>query len=291
MFSRTTIPGALIRNIGVVAICGLVATAPVLAQTELPIEERLKRLETMLNSGTLIELLQRVEALQKELQALRGEIEVQGHQISQLKSRQRELYLDVDQRVNKIETSIVQPATVETDTATAPATDTVAQTEQTAAVDSTESTQTVAAVDTQSVVDAEATDDAIDPIKEQDAYQTAFNLLKTGRYEEAGNSFDAFLAVYSAGKYADNAQYWLGETFYVRQRFEEAIGHFRTLTENYPSSAKFPHALLKIGYSQVELGQVDEARQTFDALIAKFPQTPAARNAEKRLERLNSSAG
>ena len=246
-------------------------------------EERVKRLETMLKSGTLIELLQRVEALQNELQALRGEIEVQGHQISQLKSRQRELYLDVDQRVNKIETSVVQPATVETDTA--------AHTEQTAAVDSTESTQAVVAVDTQSVVDAEATGDAIDPIKEQDAYQTAFNLLKTGRYKEAGNSFDDFLAVYGAGKYADNAQYWLGETFYVRQRFEEAIGHFRTLTENYPNSAKFPHALLKIGYSQVELGQVDEARQTFDALIAKFPQTPAARNAEKRLERLNSSAG
>ena len=256
-------------TISAAALLSAVA-APVAAQSEVPVEDRLSRLESMMNSGTLIELLQRIESLQAELQALRGEIEEQTHGVSQLKKRQRELYLDIDRRINKIETSGVQmPAGDESDGSAANTGET--GTNDGGGID-------VGAVDTPT--------NGIDPIKEQDAYQSAFNLLKTGQYEEAGAAFEGFIGEYGQGKYADNAQYWLAETFYVRQRFEDAVSQFRVLTASFPNSAKYPHALLKIGYSQAELGRTDEARQTLDELIAKYPQTSAARNAEKRLQTL-----
>ena len=253
-----------------------VVAGPLSAQSDLPLEERVLRLETMLSSGTLVELLQRVEALQAELQALRGEIEEQSHAVSRVKKDQRELYLDIDRRMTKLETTGTQAAA---------ATGSGDASEATAGGTGTDST--VVSVDESTVTNTAS----IDPIKEQDAYQTAFNLLKSGRYEEAGEAFRSFLNDYGSGKYADNAQYWLGETYYVRQRFEEAVHHFLTLTEIYPNSAKFPHALLKIGYSQAELGQQDAAKKTFGELISRFPQTPAAKNAEKRLERMKSTTG
>ena len=247
------------------------AAAPAFAQSEVPVEDRLTRLETMLNSGTLIELLQRIENLQSEVQTLRGELEEQSHAVSQLKKRQRELYLDIDRRIVKIETTGVQV----TDDSSGSADDT------SDANSSGGATADVATADSDVV-----SDNGIDPIQEQDAYQTAFNLLKVGQYEEAGAAFEVFIGEYGKGKYADNAQYWLAETFYVRQQFEEAVTQFRQLTASFPDSPKFPHALLKIGYSQAELGRNDEAKQTFNELISKFPQTSAARNAEKRLAKL-----
>jgi tol-pal system protein YbgF len=248
-----------------------VAAPSVLAQSTIPIEDRLSRLETMLNSGALIELLQRVEALQHEVQALRGELEEQTHAVSQLKKRQRELYLDTDRRIEKIETSGVQ----------------VTENNTGAAISAADTTNTGgAAIDSAAVDSSVINDNGIDPIAEQDAYQTAFNLLKTGQYKEAGTAFQTFIADYGQGKYADNAQYWLSETYYVRQQFEEAVNQFRLLTTSFPNSAKFPHALLKIGYSQAELGRNDEAKQTFAELISKFPHSTAARNAEKRLQKL-----
>ena len=267
------------------------------AQAPVPIEERVKRLETLLSSGTLIELLDRVESLQAEVQSLRGEVEEQTHAVSQLNKRQRELYLDVDRRLSNIETMAVaapestDPAIPAAGTNTVGDGDTASTGVTVAAADTTpadSATEAVSGTDTSTAV---AAADPVDAIREQDAYQTAFTLLKTGRYEEAGDAFRTFLDDYSTGKYADNAQYWLGETYYVRQRFAEAVQQFRVLAQRYPDSAKFPHALLKIGYSQSELGQNAAAEQTFNELIARFPQSPAARNAEKRLERMRADTG
>ena len=126
----------------------------------------------------------------------------------------------------------------------------------------------------------------MDPVKEQAAYQRAFDLLKEGRYEQAAKGFQAFLAEYPTGHYADNAQYWLGEAYYVTRQFQPALTEFRKLKENHPASSKLTHAMLKIGYIHDEMGNVDKARKALNELVTNHPNTTAARLASERLRRM-----
>jgi TolA-binding protein len=72
----------------------------------------------------------------------------------------------------------------------------------------------------------------------------------------------------------------------VRRHFEPAIIEYEKLIQNYPKSQKLTHALLKIGYSYHELGQIDKAKATLEDLKNRYPDTTAARLAEERLQRI-----
>jgi TolA-binding protein len=76
---------------------------------QLSTEERVKRLERILDSQGLVDMLLRIENLQNELQILRGEIELHNHELEQIKQRQRDLYVDIDRRLLRMERNGVQP--------------------------------------------------------------------------------------------------------------------------------------------------------------------------------------
>lgn len=273
----------------VLAACiGLPGAAP--AQTSnAPLIDRVARLERLLNSDTLIQLLQRLERLQKEVQELRGELEVQTHDLAQLKQRQRDLYLDMDRRLREAQAAPAQgPAPVAAATGGQAAPVQPAQTGGTATSEPSAGGAAPPPVPAASAAAPGASE--VDPIKEQDAYQTAFNLLKAGRYDQAGTAFDGFLREYPKGKYSDNAQYWLGEAYYVTRQFEPAMGEFKKLLADFPESPKLTHALLKIGYIYDELGQCAEAEKSLNDLVARFPQTTAARLARERLQRMRTGS-
>ena len=126
----------------------------------------------------------------------------------------------------------------------------------------------------------------VDPLKEQSDYQKAFTLLKEGRYEKAAAAFQAFMKAYPGGKYLDNAQYWLGEAFYVTREFPRSMEEFQKLVSDYPSSPKIPGAELKIGFIHHELGEPEQARKVLTGLIERYPSSTAARLARDRLKRL-----
>ena len=86
------------------------------------------------------------------------------------------------------------------------------------------------------------------------------------------------------GRYADNAQYWIGEGFYVQRQYEAALKQFNTLLQEYPGSSKVPDAMLKIGFSLYELKQTDQARSTLQRIVDEFPDSAAATLAKPRLE-------
>ncbi len=258
MSYRRKNPSSVLDRIAIFLLAiGVTASGASYAQSDTTLEERVGRLERAINSETLVELLQQVERLQQEVQELRGELEVQTHELSQLKQRQRELYLDIDRRVNKLETA--RPPTTADDTT------------PTTGDDSTTTPQT-------GTVSAD-----VDSGEERGAYQSAFDLLKAGRYEDAASGFSDFLSKYPAGEYSDNAQYWLGEAYYVTRAFEPALEEFQKLVRIRPNSAKVSHALLKMGYIQDELGQSETAIKTLNDLIERFPSTTAARLAKERL--------
>ena len=298
------------RGIVQVYLLGLSAAAVLLAlptvasaQSTKNLEQRVAKMERMLDSGTLLNLLQSVEQLQAEVRELRGQLEQQQNAVSQLTERQKELYLDVDRRLQRIEVGGVAAGAAVGGVAaagsgTAPSAGASAPAGSTAGASSTASTGTsaTAAVGVAAVGAGAATQtgtarpssSSADPVKEQQAYQAAFNLLKAGRYDQAAKSFQKFLEAYPDGKFADNAQYWLGESYYVTRNFDSAMREFDKLVTLHPDSQKVTHALLKIGYIHDELGQKDQARVVLTELTEKYPQSTAAGLATKRLERMRS---
>ena len=222
-----------------------------------------------------------MESQDVEVRELRGRFEELSHAINQLRQRQRELYLDIDQRLQKLEAAGVAvtagPSQPPAGTPEAPVGPTPA---------SPGSASSTPPAPAPSVGPAAGSEPGagVDPFAEQQAYQDAFELLKAGRYEDAAGAFHRFIARYPAGSYADNAQYWLGETYYITRDFESAVREFERLIGTYPNSGKLTHAMLKIGYAHDELGNRAEAEGALDALVSRFPQSAAAGLARKRLQ-------
>ena len=91
-------------------------------------------------------------------------------------------------------------------------------------------------------------------------YAQSFDALKAGSYSVAITGFKSFLSSYPASPLAENAQYWLGEAFYVTRDFDSATGAFRNVLQKWPDSRKAPDALLKLGYTQLEQKKTGEGR-------------------------------
>lgn len=107
-------------------------------------------------------------------------------------------------------------------------------------------------------------------------YDTAYGLLLAQDYAAAEAAFDEFLRRYPGDPLAGNAQYWLGETFYVRGNFKSAATAFLKGYQTYGRSSKAPDSLLKLAMSLDRLGQRDAACSSYGELSIKFPNAPGA---------------
>jgi tol-pal system protein YbgF len=117
-------------------------------------------------------------------------------------------------------------------------------------------------------------------------YAQAFDALKAGSYSVAIAGFKDFLGSYPSSPLAENAQYWLGEAYYVTHDYESAAGAFRAVLKKWPDARKAPDALLKLGYTQAAQKQYAAARATLNAVMRKYPGSDPARLAAERLRRL-----
>ena len=121
------------------------------------------------------------------------------------------------------------------------------------------------------------------PGADQTAYNQAFDVLKGGKYADAITAFRQFLQSYPQSSLADNAQYWLGESYYVTRDFQNAAASFQTVLDRWPDSRKAPDALLKLGYTQAELGRTAQARSTLASVSTRYPGSDAANLAAARV--------
>ncbi len=276
--------------------------APVSEPADTQIEQRIENLERMMQSQGLVDMLQQLQALQAEVSQLRGQIEVNNHELEKLQERQRDLYNDLDRRLHKLDGSVA-PTTGSVDGETPPLeVITPADQETPVAGNQAETSLTVENIESTPGSTEQATHVATveepassvtteppvaeDPLKAQAEYQKAFSLLKQAQYDQAISAFDNFLRKYPDSQYSANAQYWMGEAHYVTRRFNEAITEYMKLVTNFPESKQVPNGLLKIGYSYIELGKPDDAKKVLDDLIKRYPGTPAARDAGERLKRI-----
>jgi len=245
------------------------------------IQQELTRLGNQMDNRAMLDLFQRVDELVDEISQLRGELETQANDLSGIKKRQRELYLDVDRRMRDLENRATsQVPTI--DPVQLPAVGT--STDVSTGTVTTDNTDKPAV---EPVVEAtEVTQPKTPTSEEKAAYQAAFDTLKEGRYKKAKTQFKQFLTSYPGSIYAGNAQYWLGEANYVTRNFQQGIVEFNLVVSNYPSSAKVPDAMLKLGYTYYELKQYEQARALLQELRKRFSKSTAFRLAGKRLDRM-----
>jgi tol-pal system protein YbgF len=121
---------------------------------------------------------------------------------------------------------------------------------------------------------------------EQADFDAALGELREGRYSEAVAGFQRFLVAYPASGLAGDAQYWLGEAHYLGRNYDAAKEAFINMGLRHPQSARLPDALLKLGYLYGEQGDDDRAREVLRKLVEVYPNTQAASLAERRLQSL-----
>ena len=239
----------------------------------------------------MVDLLEQVQQLRRDVQMLTSQLEEAQFEIETLQSRQRDQYLDLDSRVSALSSggAVITQSTRVTDSTASMNVDT-AQNPVGAVTAPVEAPEIRAPIDAQ--ISTSGIDETpalsqvqplADPAAERKAYEEAFTDLKDGRYAAASRAFDAFIKSYPGSEYADNATYWLGESYYVTGNYRIALDAFQKLLNDYPDSSKVGDALLKIGYAQYELEEWESARQALNSVKERYPDTTVARLADARL--------
>ncbi len=115
-------------------------------------------------------------------------------------------------------------------------------------------------------------------------YDTAYLDITRGNYDLAVAGFQDFLKDYPNSSLADNAQYWIGEAYYAKEKYPEALDGFQKVISGYPNQDKVPAAMYKSGLCHQKLGDKDKAAAAWRQLVAKYPRSNEAALAKERLK-------
>jgi tol-pal system protein YbgF len=269
---------ALVASLG--AGCASTPAADDPVQVKLnDIDTRLTRIERIISNQSLVELAQHLDQVQSDVRQLRGRVEELEYNTESTRKQQRDLYSDLDKRLAALGGGSAGAAAASASSGSGSVGAGGSSVPQSAAGGAGSSAAVVAA-------GSAGTDSAgAGTSEEQRVYGQSFDALKAGSYSTAITGFKDFLSSYPASPLAENAQYWLGEAFYVTRDFDSATGAFKTVLQKWPDSRKAPDALLKLGYTQLEQKKVGEGRATLAQVVQKYPGTDAAKLAAERLQR------
>jgi tol-pal system protein YbgF len=204
----------------------------------------------------VLELLQRIEQLETEVRQIRGKLELQQHHLETLVRERSMPGPPAHSPANRPEPPPAMSTLAE------PPTDTRGR-----SVSAQPSPPAVAGA-------------------ERAEFDAALSELREGRYPEAITAWRRFLSAHPGGDLAGDAQYWLGESYYLSRDYNAAKETFIALGLNHPQSARLPDALLKLGYIYGEQGETARARDVLQKLTQVYPNTQAASLAERRLQSL-----
>lgn len=114
-------------------------------------------------------------------------------------------------------------------------------------------------------------------------YAEAYEAFKEGKYEKARADFLNFLKQFPSTEHSDDAQFWIGESYYFEKKYEKAILEYEKVVKGYPDGDKVSYALMKQGLSFLNLGDKASARLLLQQVIKDFPNTNQARIARENL--------
>ncbi|MFZ0869396.1 MAG: tol-pal system protein YbgF [Rhodanobacter sp.] len=267
--------------VGAIASAMLFAcvASPVFAQdSRLSLADRVALLEQQAQNKDQsgIGMVNQMQQLQAQVQQLQGQIEELQHNLQELNDKNKAQYADLDGRLGRLEGGTAGAGA-------GAAAGAVAASPQPA----NPPAAAAAAVGSNNNGQANpAAAGSADPAAAQAAYNVAFKALQAGDYVQASRQFRSFIQQYPNHALTPNAYYWLGESYYVTMNYPVALESFQHLLSQFPQSEKAPDALLKIGYSQLELKQDAAARATLSSVKTKYPGSKAASLAQERLQHI-----
>ncbi|MBL8310253.1 MAG: tol-pal system protein YbgF [Burkholderiales bacterium] len=246
-----------------------------MAETQRALDQRIGELEAQARNRSIIDLFNQVETLKAEFARLRGQIELLQNELENTQKRQRDLYVDLDGRLRKVESTLAAlPPPSAAPVAPAATAPTGAVTPPAAVADPSRAAAPAPVA---------APPQAADPIAEQRAYDLGLEQFRAARYADAVASFQAFTRNFPRSTLLPSAQYWIGNSQYALRDYRGAITTQRQLLQQHPESAKAPDALLNIATAQSDLGELQAARASLQEVIAKYPSSEAAVKARQRL--------
>lgn len=203
----------------------------------------------------------RIDAMQREIQQLRGLIEVQAHDLKLLRQQQQAFYKDLDQRLANVDSQEEKATNTMDLEVNTPATDKPTL--------------------------PKSTPVSANPADEEIAYAAAYELVRNKEFSQALPAMKTFISSYPNSQYAPNAHYWLGELLLAEKQVSGAIIEFQTVLSNYPKSTKAAAAMLKLGFAYIDLGETQKAHTQLQQVMSQFPDTSTARLAKARLNALS----
>ena len=208
------------------------------------LDARLGALESAtVERRVILDLAGQIEALRAEVARMRGQTEVIVHQLETMEKRQKDLHVDLDTRLRRLEQAREQAA----------------------------------------VAPEKPAAEAGPTAAENKVYEAALNQFKLGNYSAAISTLQGLLVTYPESKLAPNAQYWIGMGYSGQRDYKNAIAAHQKVIATWPNDPKAADAMLSIASSQEAMGDKAAAQKTLQNVMAKYPGTPAAANAKLRL--------
>jgi len=121
-------------------------------------------------------------------------------------------------------------------------------------------------------------------------YAASYNLYTQGKYDAAVTNFRRYLDAFGSTEAADNAQFWIAESYFAQMKFEDALREYDRIITNYPTGDRVPAAQYKIGLTLLSLERREDGVSSLRNLIATYPNSPEASQARQELTRLGESA-
>ncbi len=264
---------------GALASAMLFASAAVAQDSRLSLADRVTLLEQQAQNKDKsgIDMVNQLQQVQAQLQQLQGQIEELQHSQQQLDDKNKAQYADIDARLSRLESGAGASA------AKPPANNPPAAPQNNppaAAPPGAAAAPVGASAGNTAAADAGAAA----------AYDVAFKAIRAGDYVSSSRDFRAFIQKYPNDTLTPNAFYWLGESYYATMNYPVAVEAFQQLLARFPQSEKAPDALLKLGYCQIDLKQLPQAKATLTAVGSKYPGSKAAALAKERLRQIQLSS-
>ena len=118
----------------------------------------------------------------------------------------------------------------------------------------------------------------------EELYNGAYSKLSAGDFKGSREAFKNFLELFPQTEYSDNAQFWIGESYYRDKSYEEAIVEFEEVIKKYPQGNKLPDALLKQAFSFIALNDTNSAKLLLQKIIDRYPTSEQAEIARAKLK-------
>ena len=228
-------------------------------------------------------LSERINTLFDDLAKLRGEVEVLTYSLQTSEERQKVLYKELNERLQKIEDSAVKIENNVNSAESPPKNQPLTQNNLLI-----QEEEVLPEIAPEPIPQAADLPPLVDKNIEYQEFEDAKKLITATKYKEAFDALDKFVINYPSSELLPEAKYNLGYTQFALRNYKAAINTFNKIVLEYPDNPIAPNSLYQVSNSQIQLTRITKAKQTLRTLIKKYPNADIIPSAKKRLKDLES---